>query len=978
MILIHLISIAIAMSNNSAITLYHPHGPITQSALEYVAKIYFNRTGIEVEIVDIGWGNLFGEIMSYENDNVVSADIITAGSTWMSELYIKGILVPMGEYYKKWRTKRKNLGSIEKEFVKNLEYTYSFPKIIEDKSSLPEWHAVPLDVDSRVLFYRKDLFMKWLKNDNPPKTLDDAIKAGQLIYNGENGKVNGLGLPSIGNDVFQILLTFIVGNGSSFVGPQESCSFTNEYFKSSFQRYASLYKTQHNYSKGDSLTIANEFAEGKVAMVTGGAWQYPNLIGKNITSNQVGITSIPAGPAGPYTFQGGSGWIIPTNVPEAKRDQVFDFLSYFSDPSNNYLKDITIAKGLVPGYETSIRNGKETFADGVQLGEIIFYDALNNIKNTLPSMFSNPEGITDNEHRVGNLATNQKGDWIDKNKAINPYFIIDFGFILKLSGYKFITGSLPGFERDPIRWSVYYYENSSWLFMHEHYSEYMMSNDGGLRNTSNPNKIKMDPNKYSYKYKFIFTEFREQLCKEACKKVIDVFPFAIPLQYPEQGFYKLARLEQNKTITNMLSRLYNGESIDVVTKQGCVYWDILMKDNNKKTPRQATTIIIGLILGILLFGVIYLCVKNRNTTKKMDKLKSQNEMAEDLANGIANMHLESCEYLFDLEKPNKIQKSFITIIRTLKDYRTYLPSNLRDQNDSDPYETEESELPTPSHASSNRLSRISPKSDSKRPDLIDVFQLALIRKNISVLLINIVDWDGAIANRSIDETIDLYKSYISTISNVTTLNNGVIYSMSGDKVLISFNATKNCTSHTNNAINVIFDMPDIGLKLSYGCATEICQIGNLGTETIRRFSILGNVIAYATKYEEIAKQRFKKCVVDYNIMQYTQCIYDLEIIGEIIYKRKNILIASIVDKYVIPPNEINEEWVYHIGKFTDKNRKINKYNDFVKSIILNKFDVEVPEDVPLSNPFVQCKRNEKYNNLNLDNNLSDGIIKLEI
>ena len=95
-------------------------------------------------------------------------------------------------------------------------------------------------------------------------------------------------------------------------------------------------------------------------------------------------------------------------------------------------------------------------------------------------------------------------------------------------------------------------------------------------------------------------------------------------------------------------------------------------------PKDYTPIIVGTSVGggffiiALLFGAWKASAKHR----AYRRLYATNRVAENMAQQIARMELEKLDYLVELENPTSVQASFVTIVKTLKTYRMYLPESV--------------------------------------------------------------------------------------------------------------------------------------------------------------------------------------------------------------------------------------------------------------------------------------------------------------
>ena len=89
---------------------------------------------------------------------------------------------------------------------------------------------------------------------------------------------------------------------------------------------------------------------------------------------------------------------------------------------------------------------------------------------------------------------------------------------------------------------------------------------------------------------------------------------------------------------------------------------------------------IGGLAACVMLGLAY---RYRTVSKQADKIYSDQAIAEQIAESVQDMRLEELDYLGDLTNPNKMQRIFINITETLKEYRSYIPKsvlNTLDQN----------------------------------------------------------------------------------------------------------------------------------------------------------------------------------------------------------------------------------------------------------------------------------------------------------
>ena len=116
-----------------------------------------------------------------------------------------------------------------------------------------------------------------------------------------------------------------------------------------------------------------------------------------------------------------------------------------------------------------------------------------------------------------------------------------------------------------------------------------------------------------------------------------------------------------------------------------------------RSPGTVPWLVLTLTLGVLVLLVAgvaaFLIARQRRRNRDV---RGTVEVAEAAALAIAEMRLADLEYLNDIPDPNAIQKSFITILGNLKEYRTYLPASILSNPEDQPQEVHPCPQGTPS------------------------------------------------------------------------------------------------------------------------------------------------------------------------------------------------------------------------------------------------------------------------------------------
>ena len=174
------------------------------------------------------------------------------------------------------------------------------PKALEATKVDGTAYSVPLYVDTRVLFYRKDFAEA--AGVQPPKTWDEWSDFAQALQ--DNGADEGMLLPT-GELGFteQVLVPFLWEAGASLTNDEQT-----EFTVDSDETAAGLTQYKSFFDAGvasDTGTyepwgsVEERLASGKIGSVIEGPWMVPtlkDLLGSDY-DKKIGVATLPAGPA---------------------------------------------------------------------------------------------------------------------------------------------------------------------------------------------------------------------------------------------------------------------------------------------------------------------------------------------------------------------------------------------------------------------------------------------------------------------------------------------------------------------------------------------------------------------------------------------------------------------------------------------------------------------------------------------------------
>jgi len=242
-----------------------------------VARLFEKENpGVKIITQAIPWGAAHEKLVTSVVGGI-PPDISQMGTTWMAEFYAMEALEPLDEYIK-------NSDVIKKE--KFFEGSWN-TNVMEEKV----W-GIPWYVDTRILFYRKDLLSK-VGFNHPPRTWDELKKIGKALAKDidGDGKIDkwGINIPAGGGGVWSDLGIFVWQNNANFLSKDNKASSVLEpEFVEAFKFYTSLFKEKIAPVEGGiDVNLFQAFRTGFYPMFISGPWmieltekELPDLKGK--------------------------------------------------------------------------------------------------------------------------------------------------------------------------------------------------------------------------------------------------------------------------------------------------------------------------------------------------------------------------------------------------------------------------------------------------------------------------------------------------------------------------------------------------------------------------------------------------------------------------------------------------------------------------------------------------------------------------
>lgn len=211
------------------------------------------------------------------------------------------------------------------------------------------WWAAPLAVETRALYYRRDLFKAaGLDPDHPPQTWDEMLAAARKLT---TGGVRGWAAPmSIDYLTLQNFMSVYLSYGGRLLDEAGTrCGADTPAFRQALATYVSAFRDGD--TAPDATTLAGDrfrrgFIDGQYAMIIDqpGIWRDLQVANPSFAGD-VGVAQVPAGPNGRYGFLGG--WPLVLWKTSRVQDAAAQWIMFATSPEGG-LVDLSVKSGMIP------------------------------------------------------------------------------------------------------------------------------------------------------------------------------------------------------------------------------------------------------------------------------------------------------------------------------------------------------------------------------------------------------------------------------------------------------------------------------------------------------------------------------------------------------------------------------------------------------------------------------------------------------
>jgi len=292
--------------------------PNQKKALDSIIKVFEKENHCKVETTELSWNDGKTKLMAAFNSET-APDVLELGSDWVAQFSSAGVL--------------KELNKDSMNFSNFLDFSQA-PALWNNNL-----YAVPWVVDTRVLFYNKDILKRAKIEPKAPDSFNEILSQATAI----NSLKDVYAFGANGNDshrLYKKIVTFFWSNGGDIFDSTGTLVINSPQNIGALSLYIDLAR---NGFLETQRQIDAAFTQGKIAYWISGGWLLDKIKNENPNLN-FGICLIPKvnGKDG-ISFAGGE--YIAMNAKSKKYDLSKKFISFLTSGKNaiEFCKKITEA-----------------------------------------------------------------------------------------------------------------------------------------------------------------------------------------------------------------------------------------------------------------------------------------------------------------------------------------------------------------------------------------------------------------------------------------------------------------------------------------------------------------------------------------------------------------------------------------------------------------------------------------------------------
>lgn len=284
-----------------------------QAEMDDAIAKYKDQTGINIEVVSVGWDELNTKIVQLYQAGE-APDMMMVGSRSLRQFAELGVLEDLTPYF-------------TDEYVDSrIETIYDTGKVAGVQ------YGSPLAFSSRALFYRSDLI------DNPPSNWDELYQVASEVA--QSNDMYGFAIPTDVTSGSEEILNFVYQAGGRITDNEGNYTLTDDKNVKAFEylyKFKDLIPDPVGTSRSDQAQL---FVNGDLAMFVSGSWEFDTL---DEGKYEYGVVALPEGDQKAMTIVTDSYAV--SSISDHKQECA-DFIMWMGELDRQ--KEITLAYNWYP------------------------------------------------------------------------------------------------------------------------------------------------------------------------------------------------------------------------------------------------------------------------------------------------------------------------------------------------------------------------------------------------------------------------------------------------------------------------------------------------------------------------------------------------------------------------------------------------------------------------------------------------------
>ncbi|KAJ9460137.1 hypothetical protein DIPPA_00472 [Diplonema papillatum] len=283
---------------------------------------------------------------------------------------------------------------------------------------------------------------------------------------------------------------------------------------------------------------------------------------------------------------------------------------------------------------------------------------------------------------------------------------------------------------------------------------------------------------------------------------------------------------------------------------------------------------------------------------------------------------------------SEIPEEFLTVLTdllsNLKKYEPFLPQSCFPYADDDEHILSEQEpsgiqssVARRSVVSQHRNSTLTAHQDASCRPQSPKAGGEYIRRSVSIAAFNVRGLhymlnSRALENDSKKDIPHVQEALLSLVVQSVSSAKGIVDFFMGDHVTCSWNASRPCISHRNMSVLAAYEigvgLQKTGIVTHCGVSSGEALCGNVGTETLRRFNIVGHVYSLAHDITSVAKDWEIRLLIETTLAREVKNAYEVVAVPEMVTYCKGSMSFPLILWKIERANEGEEgaEWMYTV------------------------------------------------------------------